>query len=339
MEANKIKLNEIVLSKKQEANSITANPTLDAFDLEYCVALENLRDVDSFVKSRVNKCVQELILAGGVDYNDHFRNAFDFYNEAVCYYLLKQKGFGVKSIHEQENINTPDFEVEYSFNNVDGNRVKDSFFIEVKALAFGDGNNEYNRVQQRALLGNISMEEQHQRGHRVTSAFYQVSPLGSKDVGISAEIELLNQKISNNIKSGQYTHCNKDTLLWVDLSQYLFPFDVKDCLPIYPDLPHRCSISGRLWMLAFAKENERIFSCCEFEGQGNFDNELTRVGILNEYEYIKGIIFSSGSGSKDKTIIGLYRSNDQDRAFVSFLYEFCDFVNDDVNSKGFKFFL
>lgn len=328
-------LYDVVLQKKQEKSQITANPTLDAFDGTYCKELDALAATDAFVADRIAKAIHELDLAGGVDYNDHYRTAYDNYNEAVCYHELKKRGFAVRNIPEQTNP-TPDFEVEFSFKDSEQNIVARKVYVEVKSLSFAGGNNGYKEIQKEALECNIDLEEQHKRGKQICSTELEIAPLGHGN-GPTYEIEELNKKINNNIKQGQYQYGNgQDTILLVDLSQYTFPFKHEECLPIYPDMKRKYCASGRLWMLAFGREGERIFDWPEFEGRGCFDKDLTLPGILNCHDYIKGIIFTSGVRPCDRVFQGLYRHKEEDLEVVSFLYQACGFVNDDLNTNGFK---
>lgn len=80
------------MDKHNELSGITKNPTLDVFNLDFCKQLDELAEADAFVCDRVKKALNELKLAGGIDYNGHYRNAYDYYSEALCYHLLKQKG-------------------------------------------------------------------------------------------------------------------------------------------------------------------------------------------------------------------------------------------------------
>lgn len=332
-------LYDIILHKKHAVSGLTSNPILDAFDSDYCKILDSLAANDGFVKDRVDKALAELELAGEINYNDHYRTAFDAYNEAVIYYEIQKRGFKVSNIPETKTP-TPDFCVEFSFKDGEQNCITDTAYVEVKSLSFADGNLEYQRVQDAALDANIHSESQRNRGRQICSSEYCVSPLGSKDTGWTSEIEIINRKIEQNIKQAQYGYGNgKDTLLLVDLSQYIFPFSMEDCLPVFPDLKRKCSMSGRLWMTAFGRLEERIFAGCEFEGKGNFDHDLQQQGILLSYPFIKGIIFASGTSPNDKRFLGLYRyEENEDVNAIVLMYQLCDYVNDDQNTKGFHYF-
>ena len=332
-------LYEAVLQKKQAGSQIAANPTLDAMDGDYCQQLDSLVSGDEFIADRVAKTLKELELAGGIDYNDHYRNAFDAYNEAVAYHLMKiERGFNVSNIPERA-VPTPDFEVDFTFKNSRQEQVMDRAFIEMKSLAFSGGNLQYKQVQINSLESNISLEEQRTRGKQFCSSCYEVSPLGDKGYGITAEIEEIIKKINNNIKREQFLYGNgNDTLLWVDLSQFIFPFQMEECLPAYPDLKRKCTTTGRLWTIAFGEEGDRVFSNCEYEGKGNFDKKLSLPGIMNTHDYIKGMIFCSGTKIGEKRLYGFYRHREEDLTTNVLLYQLCEFCNDDQNSCGFKYF-
>lgn len=331
-------LYEKVLEKKQELCQITSNPIMDAFDLELCKELDKFAKKDEYVKKRLKKCFDQLVLTKGMDFNEHYKSAFENYNEAVVYYFLKQKGFEVDNIPEMKTP-TPDFEVTFDSENYNGQCDKKDVFIELKTLSFAEGNIQYKRVQSASMEANVKLEEQRKHGARICFAEYEVTPLGDKANGLTAQIEILIGKLDQNIKKDQFTYeVDKETILWVDLSQYGFPSDEFECLPIYPNEYSKSYVSGMLWMVAFGCDKERIYKSCEFEGKPNIDKHLNRTGILNSYEFIKGIIFSSGVRADEKKIYGFYRYKEQDSDSAMFISQACDFYNDDMNSNGYILF-
>lgn len=94
----------------------TCNPVMDAFNLDLCKVLDELAKNDKYVKRRLYKTIDLLNRTEGLDFNDYFRSAFEAYNEAVIYYLLKLKGVTINNIPEKK-IPTPDFEVKFESEN------------------------------------------------------------------------------------------------------------------------------------------------------------------------------------------------------------------------------
>lgn len=327
-----------VLEKKQEMQGFTCNPVMDAFNLDLCKVLDELAKNDKYVKRRLYKTIDLLNRTEGLDFNDYFRSAFEAYNEAVIYYLLKLKGVTINNIPEKK-IPTPDFEVKFESENNERELDIKSIFIEVKTLSFAEGNLQYCRAQQSALEANIKLEDQFKRGRHVCSAEYEVVPFGAKVRSLTDEIEILINKIDQNIKEEQYKYNDgKDTILLVSLSQYIFPCKDFESLPIYLEKHLKCCVSGRQWMVAFGRIGDRVYIPCEFEGKPNIDDNLNNEGILNCYPYIKGIIFCSGSSVDDIHFYGFYRYKEYNSDSARFIREICDLYNDDQNSNGYSLF-
>lgn len=178
--------------------------------------------------------------------------------------LAQTDGFVKDRVEKAVNA-TPDFEVEYSFKDYEQKVITQKAYVEVKSLAFAEGNLQYRKVQNDAFENNIKTEEQRKRGKQISSSILCVSPLGDKDKGLSDEIEILIKKIDQNIKEDQYKYgSGDDTLLLVDLGQYVFPFNEAECLPVYPDLHRKAVTSGLLWMIAFGRMGDRVYTFGEF---------------------------------------------------------------------------
>lgn len=329
-------LHDKVLEMKQAVVGITSNETLDAFDMKFCEILDSERQQDSFIESRVKNTLKELSLVNGIDYSEHFRKAYENYNEAVTYYVLKQRGINIKGIPEAKTP-TPDFEVVVDCSYPDEDEDLRTVYVEVKTLGFAEGNLIYKKAQEESLECQIKIEEQHKKGRKICSAERVVAPLGNID--FIQEIEKIMQKIEQNIKAGQFAYGDdKSTILFVDLNQLWFSRDKKECLAIYPDLIHNGCSSGSLWMIAFARTDERMFLLPEFEGKGCFSKEIQREGILNAHPEIKGIIFGMGRKPEEKTFFGFYRFDDDEEPTTLAMHRMCDFCNDNQNSNAWKFY-
>lgn len=329
-------LYDTILKLKQDVSQITSNETLEAFDLEFCKRLDSESSTDTFIESRVKKTLAELNLCKGIDYCDHYRTAYENYNEAVTYVVLKDKSISIKGIPESKTP-TPDFEivVDCAYPGEDPNNQ--IVYLEVKTLGFAEGNLIYKKGQLDSLDCQIQIEDQHKRGKRVCSAERCVAPLGN--VSFVEEIEKILQKIEQNIKPGQFAYGDgKSTVLFVDLNQLWFPSRIEECLAIFPDLQRSACASGRLWMIAFAKLNERIYLYPEFEGKGCFSEEFQQIGILNAHPEIKGLVFGVGRTPTEKKFFGFFRQKEKDEPTSIAMYNMCDFCNSDQNSSAWKFY-
>lgn len=117
---------------KCSIRGISSNETLDCFDEDTCKLLEQSND--AFVVNRARRCAKVLSEIRRIDYDDRIVAAFDDYNEALVYYTLKYvRRFDIHNIAER-NTKTPDFKIVFNDN---------EFFVEMKSLAFGDGNLGY----------------------------------------------------------------------------------------------------------------------------------------------------------------------------------------------------
>lgn len=325
-----------ILELKQSIAQLTSNETLDAFDLEFCKLIDSGSIDDKFIESRLKKTLRELNLTGGVDYNEHYRSAYESYNEAVTYIALRDKGITIKGIPECKT-STPDFEISVNCSYCGDEPDLKTIYLEVKTLGFAMGNLIYKQSQSDSLDCQIRIEEQHRKGKRMCMAERSVAPLGY--VGFVKEVECIIQKIDQNIKSDQFSFGDgKSTLLFVDLNQLWYSRQMEDCLPVYPDLAHNCCASGKLWLIAFSNIGERVYLKPEFEGKGCFGDELQQQGILNQHTYVKGIIFGLGKTPDEKTFYGFYRSEQEDDPTTVALQKICDFSNDEQNSNGWRYF-
>lgn len=291
---------------------------------------------DPFIQNRVDKALNELERIKDFEYSEHARTAYENYNEAVTYYSFRQRNVDIHEIPEASS-STPDFYINADCSIVPDETEISKIYMEVKTLGFADGNNIYKKAQVDAFLAQVELEKQHLQGKRISTAERVVTPLGNTD--LLGEIEIINKKISNNIKQSQFEFGNgQDSILFIDLNQLWHPRNIEECLSVYPDMDRDCTISGRLWNVVFGKEGERIYSEHDFVGKGSVDGHLTRNGIMLDHTYVKGVIFGLGRKLEEKTFFGFYRYEEQELPTAVFIQKFCDFCNDERNTYGYKYF-
>lgn len=321
---------------RKEIQLITSNLTLDAFDLEYCDILDMSCENDSFIKDRVKKAIFYLNKIKSIDYNTYIKSAYECYNEAITYVIIKNKNVTIHNVRESITA-TPDFEIKVNNNTYDPPKTE-TVYMEVKTLAFGGGNTIYKQDQEKALCGNISLEEQRKKGKQVCFTDREISPFNF--VGFTEEIKKIRNKIENNIKNGQFTYNGgNNTVLFIDMSQIdPFCWDINDCLPIYPNIIKKGITSGRLWNICFGKEDDYIYLAPEFDGKEHIICKFESNGILNIYPDIKGIIFGFGRSEKEKKLYGLYRAKDENLSTTLYIKNICDFHNNDLNQYGYEYY-
>ena len=328
------RLYDKILELKQEVSQIASNETLAAFDGDFCKILDD--SGDPFIQNRVDKALNELERIKDFEYSEHARTAYENYNEAVTYYSFRQRNVDIHDIPEASS-STPDFYINADCSIVPDETEMSKIYMEVKTLGFADGNNIYKKAQVDAFLAQVELEKQHLQGKRISTAERVVTPLGNTD--LLGEIEIINKKISNNIKQSQFEFGNgQDSILFIDLNQLWHTRNIEECLSVYPDMDRDCTISGRLWNVVFGKEGERIYSAHDFVGKGSVDGHLTRNGIMLDHSYVKGVIFGMGRKLEEKTFFGFYRYEEQELPTAVFIQKFCDFCNDERNTYGYKYF-
>lgn len=326
-----MKIAERILKLQQETNSITFNPLLNCFEQQECKLIDDLSETDTFIKEKQQK-ILSFIDNLGIDFSSKLNNAFNEYNEAIIYLTLKQK-FGIIERIREGNGKSPDFKI----------TVKESdqpidYYIELKTLAFADGDLNYKKAIERGIDAQISIEKQINDGKKVAFGEIIVQPLykHSKKYDIYSVkyvIETYIEKIEQNLKSGQFDRGN--TILFVDLKQTGICSDIKEAsVPFFKESQLSSIVSGVLWNVAFGKIGHLILKPIEFEGKENIDGDLTKNGILQEYEWIKALCFITYENFKTRKFVGFHRVQDENVQYV--LAKLCTFYNDELNSNGYE---
>ncbi len=225
--------------------------------------------------------------------------------EAHFYLLCKDKGLLLSRIKEEKNKKTPDFKFESS-----------DIHFEVKTLSVVSGDFGIKNSLEDALDAQIEIEQQLQQGKRIATGVSVVQPYGEKPYQkekgtLTAVIDTLIEKTSQNIKVGQFP--NDKSFLVLNLS-IIPPFRTDNFVlrPAYCDndmFPK--SVSGELWMMAFANIGAPIIGVPEFEGKPCVESTLKKNGILIEPDFnmVSGILFMVHPWRRDSEIWGLFDHN------------------------------
>ncbi len=332
-------LKDKFLSLKQQSSSITNNPLLNSFELEKLETLDREAVSDTFIADKKNK-ILDLIKDTKIDFDPKLKSAYDEYSEALTYLMLKSKFPSVDRVPEKKGENTPDFKIEFTCDNK--TEIQNCIiYAELKSMSFTDGNLNYKKTMEQGLESQIDIERQLKKGSKVAFGIVEIQPLhkGNKKYdpySTRYAIETLIDKIEQNIKEGQYSL--GDTVLIVDLKQLTLPSYFKEgAVPIFQEKKYNSYMSGVQWNVAFGRAGHLIYKPIEFEGKENTDGELEKDGILINRDYIKAVVFLDYALSdKEPKFIGLHKQRNISDCVEAFLYKFCDFVNDDRNTNGWR---
>lgn len=259
--------------------------------------------------------------------------------EAHFYLLCKNKGISLSRIKEEKGKKTPDFKLE-----------SQDIHFEVKTLSVVSGDFGIKNSLEDSLDAHIEIESQLQQGKRIATGVSVVQPYGEKPYQkekgtITAVIDTLIEKASQNIKAGQFP--NDKSFLVLNLS-IIPPFRTENFVlrPAYCDnYMFQKAVSGELWMMAFASPGAPVLGIPEFEGKPCVESILKKNGILVEpdFDMVSGILFMIHPWQRDTEIWGLYDHqkfttwSDNTPAIVETLLSLTgDNWNDDKDTNGWQ---
>lgn len=290
--------------KLLEGRKVAASTCLDLM-LKYLQQIETASLSNSDLKSYVSE-MHKLVKRKHFVHDGTLVNEFlQKFGEAHFMKMCLDHGINISKIPEGKK-KTPDFR----FDSDDC-----SLFFEVKTLSVVGGDSGLNSNFYDAVRAQIEIEEQAARGEKVRIGLSEYRPYGDrKSDAPKIVIDTLMSKVRQNVKSGQFN--NDPTFLVLNLCM-LPPLQTgPDCLrPYYhDDFMFSKSVSGELWMLAFASDGMLVMGCPEFEGKPCIQGLQTGVGILNdeEFENIAGILAMVYPLGNDASIYGLFRSKRQE---------------------------
>jgi hypothetical protein len=334
---------EQILALKQTTNAVTSNPLLNSFDDQLLAYIEAAATTDAFVLEKQRKMIN-LTRNLPIDFQEQLKTAFDEYSEALAYLFLKGKFPRTERIPEC-NTPTPDFTIEFAPSPYSGINELQRIYAELKTMSFADGRLNYKNAMNDAVESYIDIDKQIASGKRVAMGTHVIQPWlksGRADYdpfSFKYVIEVFNEKIDQNIKPLQYA--GGDTILLIDQQQLVVPNScIEGGVPINISGQIKAPVSGIQWNVALGRPGQPIYRPLEFEGRENIEGELNTEGLLWKYDFIKAICFlhTPHETPTKREVLGLYRRDTVTEAVQSFLHRCCDFVNDDANTYGYKFF-
>lgn len=260
-------------------------------------------------KTLENYCIDLEALASMPDFPvapELLRDFIQKFGEAHFYCMCSARGVTLERVPERADLKTPDFR---------SSRFPRLTF-EVKTLSVvDDGKSGLFRALDSSVEANISMESQRREGRRVAVGESETSPLGAKaplEERRRRISELLVRKVVGNFKDGQFPQ--PDSYLVVNLVLLSEAIgDRRELRPVYPDnLLFSTSITGVLWMMAFARDGMLVLDHPEFEGRPCVQGLSAVTGILADQPYnaIKGILVMVYPLGSTPWLGGLFRNAD-----------------------------
>jgi hypothetical protein len=206
---------------------------------------------------------------------ENFNRIFEVYHEALFYILSRRKGVALESIAEAEN-QTPDFRTA---------RAPIEQF-EVKTIDFAGGAHAYEPIMEEGLRANIiASEEARRKGMAFTERL--IAPDANAKNSLDA-IERVMRQIDRNVRIGQFV--DRPTFLVVPMIRTALRSRAEELLPLRQADNLGGEVSGHLWTIA-AHHAGAPFLDATLDHSARRLGLLTRVGILGDHRYVRGMIF------------------------------------------------
>ncbi len=260
------------------------------------------------------------------------------FGEAHFLTLARSRGVSLSKVLEEKDSNTPDFIYP----------SQEPVYFEVKTLSTVRGGRGINENLDDALDAQIEIQRQLQKGRRIANSESIIQPYGTKPCHgghIAVAINTLIEKTRQNIKIGQFT--NPNTFLVLNLC-ILRPACSRCCAlrPSYCDASlFPTSVTGDLWMLAFARVGMLVQGIPDSEGASAVQGRIEKIGILADPEFnrIAGLLIVAYPLGQKPSIYGLFRNSDHSSwltrlpgPIVTLTDLTGQYWNDDADSNGWQ---
>ena len=240
---------------------------------------------------------------------------------------------------ERQGEKTPDFQIRIQDEKKSAGQ-EERINIEVKKLDWAQGEMNLKSLQNESYETYKHLEQERAKHRRLCTCIeVEATPLkkNGKIPSAAEEIDVLINKINQNVKFEQLQWENSQkAILVVDLSLIYGNMNVEECLPVF--MCREALVSGRLWSIAFGKKGDRLFDLPEFNGRKNIVKGQESCGILQQFDYIGGLVFRVQEHNKGGKFYGFYRDGEAHSSIADILWKLCDYVNDYYNCFGYKLY-
>lgn len=319
-----------------QLNGISSDHSLSSISFDRLKKLEEDAYSDPELKNLMGELKHGINLISHISDTEKFRQAFEYYGEAVVYGMLS-KHFKTRRVDARDN-SMPDFACLLP----DGKE----FFVEVKSLDIVQGQFRAGQMHEDAMQQNIELEDQLRQGRRVATAVREIAPFkpafddGSYDPrSLLTVINTFINKSGSAFKSTQFSQ--GPTFAFILSDRLVVPGGKYNVAPHYYERGGCAIVSGILWNVCFGKQGWPIFRMPEFEGKPGLEGYMTLNGLLadKEVSFPTGAVIIGSTGSED-SLVGLYDSTwkphegwSEDET-TEVLGTLCEAYNDEKNSFG-----
>lgn len=319
-----------------QLHGLSADHSLSSISWEHLKKLEEDSYADPELKVLMGELKHGLSLISHLSDSNNFRQAFEYYGEALVYGMLS-KHFKTRRVDAKDN-SMPDFACLLP--------SKKEFFVEVKSLDIVDAPFRPNEMHEDAMQQQIELDDQVRQGQRVAMAEREIAPYkrafhdSSYDPrSLLAVINTLINKADSAFKSTQFEQ--GPTFAFILADRLVIPGGEHGVAPHYYERGGGAVVSGVLWNVCFGQKGWPIYRVPDFEGKPGLEGYMSMYGLLADPKvpFPTGAMIVASTGSED-TLIGLYDSKwspDQEwgeNETSEVLHALCKAYNDEKNSLG-----
>lgn len=309
------------------------------------ISLPRLRHLEeaSLVDASLGELLKELRMAfariRGLNDSQGFRQAFEFYGEALVYSLLSAK-FETRRIVAKSS-SMPDF----SCTLPNGKE----FFVELKSFDIADGPYRSAQMHEDAMRQQIELENQRNRGAPIAVAVREVAPykraFGKPDeydpASLLTVIDTFIDKARSAFKPKQFAQ--GPTFAFALCNRLLLPGGKHSVAPHYYERGASAIVSGVLWHACFGQAGWPISRIPNFEGKPGIEGYMSSNGLMSDpaVPFPSGALIFVDTTWQQDTVLGLY-----DARWISpspswtvedteeVMHTLCSAFNDAANSYG-----
>lgn len=283
---------------------ISQEHNLASISLPRLLQLEEASLIDTSLCELLKEFRMALSRISGLNDSQGFRQAFEFYGEALVYSLLSAK-FQTKRIVAKAT-SMPDF----SCCLPNGKE----FFVELKSFDIVDGPYRSAQMHEDAIQQQIEIEDQVNRGVPVAIAMRELAPYKRAfgklyeydSTSLLTVIDTLIDKARSAFKPKQFIQ--GPTFAFALCDRLLLPGGKHSVAPHYYERGGSAIVSGILWHACFGQTGWPISRMPDFEGKPGIEGYMSRNGLMSDpaVQFPSGALIFADTSWQEDTVLGLY---------------------------------